>query len=84
MNRLFYFLLLAAFVASCSDEIEQVTVQSTPQVLTRAGYDEGAVQWDNVDYLTIDSNPMKSKITLFKRKLYISLQNNNNKKLTAI
>ena len=34
--------------------------------------------------LTIDSNPMKSKITLFKRKLYISLQNNNNKKLNAI
>ena len=40
--------LLAVLFASCSDEIEQVTVQRTPQVLTRAGYDEGAFQWDNV------------------------------------
>ena len=62
MNRLFYFLLLAAFVASCSDEIEQVTVQSTPQVLTRAGYDEGAVQWDNVDYFNylLESDEIKN------------------------
>ena len=62
MNRLFYFLLLAAFVASCSDEIEQVTVQSTPQVLTRAGYDEGSFQWDNVDYFgyRLESDEIKN------------------------
>ena len=62
MNRLFYFLLLAAFVASCSDEIEQVTVQSTPQVLTRAEYDEGAFQWDNVDYFNyrLESDEIKN------------------------
>ena len=62
MNRLFYFLLLAAFVASCSDEIEQVTVQRTPQVLTRAGYDEGSFQWDNVDYFDyrLESNEIKN------------------------
>ena len=62
MNRLFYFLLLAAFVASCSDEIEQVSVQSTPQVLILAGYDEGAFQWDNVDYFDyrLESDEIKN------------------------
>ena len=66
MNRLFYFLLLAAFVASCSDEIEQVTVQSTPQVLTRAGYDEGAFQWDNVDYFNyrLESDEIKTNLSV--------------------
>ena len=62
MKKSTLLLLISLIVASCSDEIEQVTFQSTPQVLTRAGYDEGAFQWDNVDYFNyrLESDEIKN------------------------
>ncbi|MGN0228310.1 MAG: hypothetical protein ACI4BH_00730 [Muribaculaceae bacterium] len=66
MKKTTLLLLISLFVASCSDEIEQVAVQSTPQPLTRAGYDEGAFQWDNVNYFEyrLDSDEIKSNLSV--------------------
>lgn len=62
MKKSTLLLLISLIVASCSDEIEQVSVQSTPQVLILAGYDEGAFQWDNVDYFNyrLESDEIKN------------------------
>lgn len=66
MKKSTLLLLISLIVASCSDEIEQVTVQSTPQVLTRAGYDEGSFQWDNVDYFgyRLESDEIKTNLSV--------------------
>lgn len=38
-NLIVLIALLAIFATSCSEEFENISTQSTPQPLTRAGYD---------------------------------------------